>query len=324
MFLDYCHFTVAGVHLASAAIAQTVLTALFKLRCPIAEIRRNALAVDPRIEGEAHLLAAIHNANWGQSADIVGYHCARAIALSPAIDRLMNLFLDFHIRRLPSSLCRSFAEVCEMQSTSLVSLLFDAEHPIAEKFLNVRLIEQLRAALQASTPASHTNAEALLLAEHAVDIRDIDLLRKTYSVTSFHTLPNDSACAFYKACSPICTFRLVCRRPSSLRLTITYRQRGNTDLPGPRLSIGDQMVGELPPAKIWNTAELLVSAELLRPGVNVIEITWPVPDWDVVRWKTIAADALEAAVLPDINPIYGDIHRLQVSARSAIQLTPAN
>jgi len=108
LFLDYCHFTVEGVNVAMALTAETLLPLLRKPEWDFAKLLRSDTSVNPKIVGEGQFLAAVHNAGWGQGDEIVRYHCQRAVECYPKVRQMMKLFLEMHIRRAPSSLCKAF------------------------------------------------------------------------------------------------------------------------------------------------------------------------------------------------------------------------
>ena len=316
MFMDYCHFTVEGTHVAMAAVAQVVLASLFRIHRPIREINRVKLPVDRRIEGEAHFLAAIHNGNWGQGPEIVRYHCQKAVELSPAVDRMMTLFLDFHMKRIPTALCKSFDEMCQLQNPSVISLLFDPTRPTPDKFLNPPLVEQVLGAIDRQHPHLRSRTESHLAREHGVDERDVDLLSKSYSARSYHVSPDESEYAYYRADHRRSEFRLVCNRPLPVRLTLTYRTRHSGGQPIV-VRVNELPIGSLPTSNSWTTAGLAAPAEVLRAGINSVEIDWPTPEWDLATWKEQLADDLEAARIGGLVPIHGEIHTLRASGNPA-------
>jgi hypothetical protein len=315
MFMDYCHFTVEGTNIAMAAVAQVVLASLFKVRRSIRDIGRMQLPVDRKIEGEAHFLAAIHNGNWEQPADIVRYHCRRAIELSPAVTRMMSLFLDFHIRRVPTSLCKSFDELCQLQNPSVISLLFDPALPKGEKFLNQRLIEQVERAIHDPDSALEPQANSLLAQEHAVDELDTDLLSKAYSTTSYYVTPGNTDHAYYRANHGRSVFSIVCKTPLVLQFDLTYRTRHSGGGQPVTVSVNGSEIAKLPASRSWTTAAPAAPAELLRSGFNSVEIDWPTPEWDLLAWKEQLADGLEAARVGGLAPICGEIHSFRASRR---------
>src|SRR6185369_6592998 len=104
------------------------------------------LKVSAKVKAEAHFLGSVHNANWGQKIDIVRHHVRAALECDPNIARMMQVFLDFHVRHVPSSLCRSFAELCDLESITAVNLLHNEW--VQQKFLNLTLMTAMVDALE--------------------------------------------------------------------------------------------------------------------------------------------------------------------------------
>jgi hypothetical protein len=79
LFLDYCHLSLEGIKIAMALTAETLLPLLNYSNVPWKELAQVDMKVSPKLNAEAHFLAAVHNANWGQKIDIVRHHvhCAR-------------------------------------------------------------------------------------------------------------------------------------------------------------------------------------------------------------------------------------------------------
>src|SRR4029077_6019463 len=92
LFLDYCHLTRAGMDLAMGEVAAC-------LRRPgsRAASRPPGPALRPEDEAAAHFLAAIHNAHYGQTAEVLRHHCARALTLAPAFAEVMRAYVESHL-----------------------------------------------------------------------------------------------------------------------------------------------------------------------------------------------------------------------------------
>jgi hypothetical protein len=312
-FMDYCHFTVEGTHIAMSAVAQVVLASVFNLRRPIRDIYRIKLPVDAKVEGEAHFLAAIHNGNWGQQPEIVRYHCTRAVELSPPIQRIMTLFLDFHVRRIPLSLSKSFDELCQVENTSVVSLLFDRTNPVADKFLNRTLIEEIVTANEKNNPALRSKTDDLLGQQHGVDQLPVDLLNKAYSASSYHSLPDESDVAYLRCCHRQSVFNLRCSRLHPIELTLSYRTRDTTAGQPIGVKVNGREVATIPSSVSWTSATLVVPATHFCCGFNTVQLDWPNADWNLRLWKDRIADRLETGSIAALLPTYGELHAFQAS-----------
>ena len=88
-------------------------------------LKRDAqLPIQAKVLAEAALLAAIHNAKWGQDFDIVRHHCQEALRQRADMKESLLQLLDFHIRRAPTVLCQSFETLVRQKSANMLHHLF--------------------------------------------------------------------------------------------------------------------------------------------------------------------------------------------------------
>src|SRR5258707_1742228 len=74
LFLDYCHLTSEEIQLTMAAAVSSLLRSLHKKEVPWVELLDKAPMPSREIEAEAAFLAAVHNAHWWQSEDLVQHY----------------------------------------------------------------------------------------------------------------------------------------------------------------------------------------------------------------------------------------------------------
>ena len=74
LFLDYCHLSLEGIRISMALTAETLLPLLNYSSKPWKELAQVDMKVSAKVKAEAHFLASVHNANWGQKIDIVRHH----------------------------------------------------------------------------------------------------------------------------------------------------------------------------------------------------------------------------------------------------------
>ncbi|HXQ73479.1 MAG TPA: hypothetical protein VN844_23465 [Pyrinomonadaceae bacterium] len=319
LFLDYCHLNLEGIKLSMALTAETLLPLLHYSKKPWKELAQVGMKVTTkvgaRLNAEAHFLAAVHNANWGQGMDIVRYHVRTALELNRGIARMMLLFLDFHVRPFPSSLCRSFEQLCDLKSIAAITLLHNVA---AKKFLNTILITAIVDGLEEFGIPARADLETLLIQEHAVKNRVVDLVDPFYSTASFSRPLLDERQEFYKATARNTTFALVCDNPQPLNFTLTVKAPDS----GPDQTISLRLNGtplvEIPATDCWTTKTFSAPANLLRLGLNQVEISWPMMVWLRDKQREHIAECLEAGESVEITPMFGLIHSFEVSlARNA-------
>jgi len=320
LFLDYCHLSLEGIRVSMALVAEALLPLLSYPCRPWKKSYEVDLKVSDKVVAEAHFLAAVHNANWGQGIDIVRHHCRSAIESCRGIARMMQIFLDFHIRRVPSGLCRSFDQLCELKSAAAINLLYN--HLVQQKFLNTTLITAVAEALEEFDIPARGCVDDLVIKEHAVKARGLNLLDTIYSTRSFTRSLVDLRPGFYKAMSRSTTFPVVCEESRALSFTITLKAPGAGPAQKVSLSVNGTPIVEIPATNAWTTSTFSAPAEMLHPGFNQIEIQWPMPVWSGKEWRMHVVERLEAGRAVEITPIFGLIHSFRVSLTPSAALNP--
>src|ERR1051325_1434658 len=312
LFLDYCHLSLEGIRIAMALTAETLLPLL---RYP-AQSNRELDQADPKVSANvnavAHFLAAVYNGNWGQRMEVVRHHLRKALEYDRNIAYMMQLFLDLHIRRVPSSLCRSYDQLCELPNmTAIIALYNDS---IREKFLNTKLVTEIGAALEAVGIPTKAHIERLIIKEHGVKNQTVDLANTLYSTRSYLRLLVDFRPEFYKATERNTTLLLVCDKPEPLQFSLTTKVPHASAEQTISLRVNGTLVTELAATDRWTTSTCTAPARLVHAGVNQVEIHWPMPAWSDEQQKAHVADCLEAGEVFEITPMFGLIHSFRVSA----------
>jgi hypothetical protein len=311
LFLDYCHLSLEGITVSMALTAEKLLPLLNYPNKSSEELAKVDMKVGAKLNSEAHFLAAVHNANWGQSTDIVRHHVRKALECDRGISRMMQLFLDFHIRRVPASLCRSFEQFCELKSIAAINLL---HNPVPnQEFLNTKLITALADGLEEFGIPTRAPLDSLMTKEHAVDHRVVNLVHKLYSTGSFSRPVVDHRPEFYKATARSTTFPLVCDKPQSLDFALTVKTPEAGADQKISLRVNRTPLVEIPATERWTTTTFTAPANMLHSGLNEVEICWPMATWSHDKRTEHVADSFEAGESVEITPIFGLIHTFRVS-----------
>ena len=301
LFLDYCHLTLEGIRAAMTAVAHEV--------APIVgvSVRTDArLDVEPEHEGAAHFMAAIHNAHYGQSDDILAHHCSRAAALSPRVRDLMRDYLRCASRWPEPWLCEAFARLCESPIARRYLLAPEVRN---QKIGDFGLMEAVMRALDAHGLDARPEVGRLLKADYAA-ADPVDLLDPHYRAFTFRDRGGYALAAeraFLRATDLVSRFALVRALAGTVRLEITCRARVAGEV---RVRLNGQACGVLRTQPVWATSTVTVTA---REGLNWIELEWPpsAPPADEIER---AARKLERGLYPDVLPAYAEIHALTASA----------
>lgn len=275
------------------------------------ELAQVDLNVSANVNAVAHLLAAVYNGNWGQKIDLVRYHLRKALEYDRGIAHMMQLFLDLHIRRVPSSISGSFEQLGEMPNMAAI-IAFYSDF-IRDKFLNTNLITEIGAALEEAGIPTRSHVERLIMKEHGVKNRPVNLASTLYSTRSYSRFLVDLRPEFYKATERNTTFLLVCDKPEPLNFSLTMKVP-NVNAPQTiSLRVNGTPVADIAATDRWTTSTCSAPAGLLHPGLNQVEISWPMPVWSDEKQKERVADCLEAGELVEIIPMFGLIHSFRVS-----------
>jgi hypothetical protein len=307
LFHDYCHMTEYGTWLCTAHIAECLTPLLGGPTFPADWFAASTSSVAPEVQAGANFLAAILNADMGQSRSVVRHHLSQAVESCPAVVQLMTSFLDFRIRRTPSILCDSLEQFLGILRLSGLHLAYGLGRRENEKTLNVLLIEECSRVASALDHGVAARVESLLFAEHGVSRREIDLLHASSAPIPYERQMYRGAFGYYRAFDPTSSFVLICDAPARVRLWITYRAGESADPRTLRIGVNGSEVATLAVSSRWRTESILIPAEALRIGANEVAIRWPPAMWDHDRWVDATADLFENNFAPEISPVYGHI-----------------
>ena len=295
-------------------MALTAETLLPQLKYPpksCQELTQLDLKVPANVNAGAHFLGAVHSANWGQGMDVVRHHIRTALESDRGIANMMQLFLDLHIRRVPSSLCRSFDQICELQS--LPAMIAFYNDSISQKFLNTNLITAVSDVLEEFGIPTRVLTERLIIKEHGVKNGGVNLVNTLYSTGSFLRPLADPRPRFYKATARKTTFPLVCDKSEPLNFSVTMKVPHVSANQTISLRLNGSLVAELPASDRWTTSTFSTPAQLAHAGLNWVEIGWPMPVWSDKKQRERVAECLEAGEVVEITPMFGLIHSFKVN-----------
>lgn len=122
---------------------------------------------------------------------------------------------------------------------------------------------------------------------------------------------NESKYGFYQSDSDRSRFRLVCHCPMPVRFILTHRVPGAKADQAVEVFVNGTRIYQVTAGASWASTSFTAPAEVIRSGLNSIEIGWPLPEWSDAEWRDQAARRLEAGELPEIVPVFGEIHSFQ-------------
>lgn len=308
LFLDYCHLTALGIRMAMAAVAERLLPRLGGRSASREELQERAGRPDAATEAEAHFAAAIHNAHWGQPYEVVRYHCGQALAASGGIAEAMACFLDLQTRRAPVWVCESFERLSSPDLRSL-RRYYNARHH--GKLFDAVLLDAIADGLEEAGVPGRERLEALRRDERGLAAgRPVDFLDEYYRSSYADRSGLWWSSFFYRAYHPVSRFPLVCRsaeEPAALELTWRTPAGGEGDAEG-AVSVNGSTVAVLRLSPRWTTQRVALDPDILREGLNTIEIRWPLALGSGAAGLERAARDVEQGRPYLLLPAFAEVH----------------
>jgi tetratricopeptide (TPR) repeat protein len=330
LFLDYCHLTTEGIQITMAAAAACVLHAVKGVEIEWPTLVPQACAPSREIEAEAAFLAAVHNAHWWQSADLVRHYCAEAVRFSPEIAKVMNYFIDLQTRRTPMLMCKSAQQVSELGSPLIQHYLLRYNYQQLDETLLGGIVQALR---QLNIEAQ-ARLEQLRKEEHSVASRDIDLLEYYYCSAGGQpqevvwVLPRRDRFVrreshFYKGYWLESKFVFISESLCPVKLQITAR------VPNPiaaddsvAIEVNGNIVARFPAARQWESWEVMVAPGAVNDGINEVVVRWPMPEFPGKAGYLGVINDLAEGNIPEFFCVFGEIHAFIASDGRKVQIPP--
>lgn len=326
MFVDYCHLTSEGIQIAMAAAASRVMKALKGVDVPWRELKSKAPSPSASVESETSFLAAIHNAHWWQSYDLVSHYCSQAVRFSPDIAEVMNHFIDFQTRQTPMLMCKSAEQVSALGSPLTQHYLLRYNNQQLDPLLLNAVVNALKEVNLDAAP----RLQQLRLEEHSVTVRSANLLDYYYSSAGYQ--PQEVIWAVPKRDKSIkrdyhyfiafwseSHFAFVGEADCPVNLDLTCRLPAT----GPHESeisvyLNQKCIARLNVTRSWTTWELTVPGDAITSGVNWVTIKWPSPEYPgLAGYDSVLIDLLQDKS-PDFYCSFGEIFAFRASDGRAV------
>ena len=328
LFLDYCHLTVEGMHVAMAAVAAEVMrfSGMFERDEDWAALlaRLPLPVVTPAADATAKLGAALHGAHRllsvGPKQPILEHWCREALAASPSIAETM---LDLAAARMaPLSSVLTAAQQRILDSPHRLQ----HQHGWRWDFIDADVLRAFQLVLAEGAPAAAEELGRILRAPRPAGDRRIDLARAPWlwePLERFYPdameAANQPPRATHRSPWPASSFCLRSDGSEDVEIEITARL---PPCPSVRERKGKAVVG-LDGARIgsfdlgerWRRATLRIASRHLRPGLNRLTIDWPA----IQTRGAVGEKALDAAIAhlelgreADLHPVFGEIFSILV------------
>jgi hypothetical protein len=284
------------------------------------------------VESEAAFLAAVHNAHWWQSSDLVEYYCAQAVEFSPKIAGAMDHFIDLQTRRTPMLMCRSAEQISALGSPLIQHYLLRYNNQQLDQVLLGAVVK----ALKKTGVDAQVHLDRLRREEHSVTGNEINLLEYYYCSAGLQpqevvwVLPKRDRFVrkenhYYRAYWRESRFVFVGEANSPVRLQITCRLPAKTEVEGSvRFTLNGGDLGEIAAGQRWKTWDISVAGGQVRDGLNEISVQWPLRQFPGREGYEGVMDDLLEGNIPEFFFVFGEIHAFTASGgRKAKELAPA-
>jgi hypothetical protein len=323
LFLDYCHLTSEGIQIAMAVAARSVLRSLNGSDLPWEALSQKCISPTRGEEAEAFFLAALHNAHWWQSYDVVHHYCRRSVQLSPRIAQVMTPYMDIQNRRTtPMLMCKSAEQIAELGSPLMLRYLLRYSSQQLDTILLSAIVDSLKMVAK----DARLRLEQLRREEHSITCGETNLL--SYYYCSDAIQPQEAAWTMpvlegsvrrkmanhYKAYWLESRFVFVGEEGRSVRLGLTCRLPD----PGPSegtifIMVNGKRQAEIVISREWGTWDILVPGAVVRDGPNAIVIGWPMPKFASQRALDAVMDDLVKNRILELYSVFGEIDSFTVS-----------
>lgn len=312
LFLDYCHLTSEGIHVAMAAVAAEVLNLSGMLNEDVSWSGLLSRLPEPRVspeaEATARLGAAIHNAHRllpvGPKGPILEHWIEAALDASPGVEQAMRDLLEARCAPCPAVL--TAAQQRNLASPYRLTLQagWRWDH------LDADLIEAICAVLERHGQPVREEVTRWLLEHHGIRKEGTELIDPLYfweplerfypEVMSFEDLAQR---ATFRSPWPDSSFCLICDGTRHVEIELTARAA-----PGRvGIVINDQEAGGVELTEKWSRSKVRIDPSYLRPGLNRLTLRWPAPPA-----VENVIERLELGLVADLHPVFGEVFSLIV------------
>jgi hypothetical protein len=312
-FMDYCHLSKAGLLDTVEEIFAHIMAAFGLSGVTAPSVAHEFL---PKDEASAHLLAAVHNAHYGQSDAEIERHARKAVEIFPQIRDEIRLLLDFINRRSPRWMCESFDRMTE---NAVVSRYLHPRNPNEwDKFEESRLNRALSNVLE-DGEGEMRRLQDLMIAQHFDPVSGVDLLDYQYRARTFRSRIGHSLslrAAFVRSCEQISRFCLIAPAISGarVRLRLTYRLACNPlDGRRPEVKVNGHCVAALPSSRVWSSVDIEAPEQALVGSIHEVTIHWPEQDFDWEAHRKDIEYCLNSGTVANALPVFGEIFQFKAT-----------
>ena len=318
LFLDYCHMTAEGIHIAMNYTANCLLPLIEDKQAEIKDIKCMSDLPNKEITGNTHFFAAVHCTHRGdQSYEILYHNCLIAVQSSKNSINLIKNYIDIATRKIPWTYNKNYEFLVKEGLASQYSVLMQPKDCM---IMDICLVQAAIDALKTIGIDIKNEVDLLRLDEHSVKDQKVSLLETYYRESSYinssisgNVLIDRS---YISVTDVISSFFLIADKKSDLKFDLTFRISGEELAENEvTITINGMSVSKTMGSKKWKDISFTVSKDIFKEdGVNMIEIEWPLIDSieeGLIKEYEKKYDGLELFIRKS-RPIYAEIMRFDV------------
>ncbi len=315
LFLDYCHLTPEGMHVAMAAVVAEVLAVSHPARFQALDWRTVASASPPpspadTVEARGAMLAALHTAHIQRpltdGAAGTEYWIEQALDSSEGIEEVLADYVAAKAACAPPLLSSAQQRVFESPYRMPARIWRWQDYDV----LDVPVVRAVIAVLERRRPGAGERLELLLADARGLERGEQDLARGYFRGSPFAAYPTSRS--YERALTPESTFHFLVVEPRAVELALTLRApRDDEDDRTSALVLNGTEVGRITTGAQWSRATVLAPATTVRSGINTLRLRWPELDADGGPHLERAVRRLQLGLAPDLRPVFGEIHTLR-------------
>jgi hypothetical protein len=327
LFMDYCHFTSEGIRIAMALAASCVLRTLKGVEQTWETLACDDVAPSAKVEAEASFLAAVHSAHHHQRYELVHHFCARALKYSAHVAEIMLNYIDLQLHnKAPLRMSEAEIQIFHLGSPLLHRYLFQKNNP---KWFDKVLLTALVDALEEAGVPARERLERLYREEHSPHVAEIDLLEPFYYQSAGQPHEFEALCRklevvdqdaqYFRAYWPESKFVFAGAVDHPVNLSLTCRLPKLASAEGQiTVACNDEWLADVTIAQQWSAWEITVPGDIIRDGINEIELSWPMPEFRTDEALSDVVVKLCQQKYPEYYPIFGEIHSFTASDASPV------
>ncbi len=275
LFFDYCHLTALGIKVSMSSTARQLLSELCDAECCVESLIDEAFDPPSEVLTRAHLLAANHNASWGQPGAIVRHHCGVAAGSNETTYHNLNQWTKIAGIPIPPIMTSAYQKTWDNGDKYVIYRL-GTLGPFSYRHLvdNIEFYE---------TKDKHSLSpiKRIRSAHHDAAKKKIDLLQPYSAIRSWEQ--SEAFCldklGYFRSYSLQNEFLFFCSLKKSIHFEITLRLPYAEQMEAPlRILINDAEFIELDVSKYWKRFVFDIEEGIKQEALNSLKIIWPITE----------------------------------------------